>query len=467
MNKVLSFLFLVFIINGVNGQIDPLEKVNFYVVEDIDFSIFDNGRYEDVYNKIYDKDAFFERYFRPWKLTQKEEQNPLKDHEWNDFFTYTLNEDSPCYLGNYNAHSKNWEQAIKTNFPNKTGFPQMSSYGLVVRKTNLRNKPTDDHCLKEIRDAGEGYPFDYFQHAALPISTPLRIWTQTNDGLWVFVSSPYDKGWVKISDIGLLSKGTAKELMAMDFQAVIKDEIPFGSSSHRVQLQIGTLLAYLPDSDSVLLPGLDSKNGKIFFDTISSTKFMQPFPVEFNAENVKHFLAELFDEKYGWGGLDGGRDCASFLRDYFLPFGIYMPIWSKAQSKNGKVIPLENSAKQILSELDNQGIPFLTSVYKPGHIMLYVGKNNNGTPLIYHNVWGLKGWVQNENLSQLSYQRENYAISGFDKTNENEVEIRYIIGRSVITEIEPAAVLDEDRHLNMYKYLEHIDKMTIHGIREE
>ena len=34
------------------------------------------------------------------------------------------------------------------------------------------------------------------------------------------------------------------------------------------------------------------------------------------------------------------------------------------------------------------GIPFLSLIYLPGHIMLYVGQNN-GKPVFFHNVMGM------------------------------------------------------------------------------
>ena len=45
--------------------------------------------------------------------------------------------------------------------------------------------------------------------------------------------------------------------------------------------------------------------------------------------------------KYGWGGIDGGRDCSSTIKDLLTPFGIWLPRDSKDQyrrrrSKTGK-----------------------------------------------------------------------------------------------------------------------------------
>jgi hypothetical protein len=64
-----------------------------------------------------------------------------------------------------------------------------------------------------------------------------------------------------------------------------------------------------------------------------------------------------------------------------------------------------------------QGIPFLTLVYIPGHIALYIGAYNN-QPIIFHSTWGVK-------------------------TIKNGVEGRHIVGKSIISSLELGKELDD------------------------
>jgi len=63
-----------------------------------------------------------------------------------------------------------------------------------------------------------------------------------------------------------------------------------------------------------------------------------------------------------------------------------------------------------------RGIPYLSLLWRKGHIMLYIGEQN-GRALIFHNVWGLK------------------TIDFMGK------EGRKIIGKAVITTLYPGAEL--------------------------
>jgi hypothetical protein len=60
-------------------------------------------------------------------------------------------------------------------------------------------------------------------------------------------------------------------------------------------------------------------------------------------------------------------------------------------------------------------VPFLTLVRKPGHIMLYIG-SKDGEPVVLQTIWGLK-------------------------TRHRGIEGRRIIGRTVISTLEPGADL--------------------------
>ena len=100
---------------------------------------------------------------------------------------------------------------------------------------------------------------------------------------------------------------------------------------------------------------------------------------------------ELLDQPYGWGGLYQNRDCSAMIQDLFTPFGIWLPRNSKAQAKKGgtyfDLSTLPPNKKESL--IIKNSIPYLTLVWLPGHIMLYIGKNNDKA-IVFHNIWGLR-----------------------------------------------------------------------------
>ncbi|MDQ7042675.1 MAG: NlpC/P60 family protein, partial [Sulfurimonas sp.] len=133
--------------------------------------------------------------------------------------------------------------------------------------------------------------------------------------------------------------------------------------------------------------------------------------LSFNAQNINMIFKEISKTNYGWGGLFAQRDCSSTLRDFYAPFGLWLPRNSSQQSALGEVINLENmslDAKQDL--IKKEAVAFRTLVYKQGHIALYVGEFNNRV-IIFQNVWGVK-------------------------TKKDGVEGRFIIGRPIFSTLE-------------------------------
>ncbi len=92
------------------------------------------------------------------------------------------------------------------------------------------------------------------------------------------------------------------------------------------------------------------------------------------------------DTAYGLGGAEGGLDCSGFLMDLFESFDIALPRHSSWQAEAGSyavdVLDANEAEKLRRLELASEsGIVFL---YFPGHIMLYLGKNAEGTPMAIH-----------------------------------------------------------------------------------
>ena len=113
--------------------------------------------------------------------------------------------------------------------------------------------------------------------------------------------------------------------------------------------------------------------------------------MRFNYANAAKIADELIGEPYGWGGLYGNRDCSSMTRDFFAPFGIWLPRHSEDQVKEvGNYIELQGlSPEQKEKIILEKGIPYLSLLWRKGHVMLYIGEKN-GRALIFHNIWGIK-----------------------------------------------------------------------------
>ena len=96
------------------------------------------------------------------------------------------------------------------------------------------------------------------------------------------------------------------------------------------------------------------------------------------------------------------------LRDFFAPFGIWLPRNSYQQSQVGRKVMLEGLDDETKRKtIIEQAIPFETLLYKEGHIVLYLGTYHDEI-VVMHDVWGVK-------------------------TMQDEEEGRVIIGKNVIS----------------------------------
>ena len=120
------------------------------------------------------------------------------------------------------------------------------------------------------------------------------------------------------------------------------------------------------------------------------------------------------------GGLNGSRDCSATLRDLFAPFGIWLPRNSSEQARQGGgVINLKRLRPEIRKEqILSRGIPFLTLLWEPGHIMLYVGSVQDEI-LVFHNFWSVKA-----------------------RDRKGRVQQKVIVGQAAITTLHPGEELE-------------------------
>ncbi|MBI5501685.1 MAG: C40 family peptidase [Deltaproteobacteria bacterium] len=101
-------------------------------------------------------------------------------------------------------------------------------------------------------------------------------------------------------------------------------------------------------------------------------------------------LQEAFsrlDEPYGWGGRDGGLDCSGFVQEVFAAFDLGLPRHSGRQARAGTfsidVSSLADPAekRRLLEAAARRGVVLL---HIEGHIMLYLGLTDDGTPMAIH-----------------------------------------------------------------------------------
>ena len=292
-------------------------------------------------------------------------------------------------------------------------FSTLNKKAVTLRELNIRAYPTDRPLLMNPELAGEGFPFDYLQNSTIHANKPIIVTHYSKNKAWVHIQSSFTFGWVKSNEIVFIKDKYAKLWQQAQQVFITKDNVPIYSKKGNFLFnsKLGMMLALVGEDSNnyTVLVVSSSKTSQAYFTTAKISKNIAHKGIlSFTQENVSNVITELLKSNYGWGGMYGERDCSSTMRDFFAPFGIWLPRNSYKQSKIGIVTSLENlSNEEKVAIIKEKAIPFRTLLYKKGHIVLYTGTVNNNIT-VFQNMWGIK-------------------------TKENKKEGRYIIGKALFT----------------------------------
>lgn len=354
---------------------------------------------------------YLRRHFSPWHRSSPE--NKADEMFWG-LKTFAA---PKYYAENRLRHSKDWIEHMRRLCAVKT-FPNANLKAISVAHTSMRVLPSHKPAFRSFDEAGEGFPFDYMQNSIVWAQTPLYVTHFSRDGAWVLVESSYAYGWVPVRDIAFIDDEDAHtiEQETRGFAAVTNDGVPVSDSAglFMFKARIGMLLPVIGHDNGRFdtLTAVRNRNGRAELDAASiSDQSAARFPVRSTPHNLARAANEMLNQPYGWGGMYYNRDCSALLRDLLTPFGIWLPRNSSQQAKHGRftsLADLTNSEK--IAYVLQRAKPWRTLLWKPGHIMLYIGQHQ-GKPMILHATWGIK-------------------------TYNNGREGRHIIGRAVITGVE-------------------------------
>ncbi len=304
------------------------------------------------------------------------------------------------YINNsFNTISKDYVKSIHNsiNFPNSKKIK--AKYALTTAYTDIRLMPADTNFLYDKIT----YDIDRLQVASLDIGTPLVALLSTKDNKWTYVVSYTAEGWVKTKDIAFTTKQTFSDwINEKNFVVVtntkadfyINKEMTKYQDSIRMSTKLPMLKKINDDIICVKIPKNTNKGNLIFEKVYLYSEDVNIGYLKYTQRNVLKQAFKHINSPYSWGGYNGDPDCSTFIRQVFGCFGLILPRNSLAQIKSGnkqtnlkKSDDLEKS-KEIISKTT----PAISLLYLPGHIMLYIG-NENDTPYIIHAIWGNEHFI--------------------------------------------------------------------------
>lgn len=422
--KIRFFLFILsifFLLAGCLKQAETIKDVSelrqghaFYLTETIKandiLAAETQSPMDEDYNIIY---------FSVWH--QRQPFHALPERVSLDFTKFGKN---PGYGENKKKHSSDWIKKLRQNAALEK-YPNALYTAITTRNTNLRAVPTQGPHFHSPDNDSSGWPFDNIQRSSVAANTPIFVCHISADKSWALVETCYAFGWIPVEDCARIDAGFIKTWESGRYAVITgnKTSILDAEGNFILRASLGHIFPLhkeTPEGLGILVATTDESNNAVIKTGFVSRRQSAVKPLRFNYPNAAKIADELTGEPYGWGGLYGNRDCSAMTRDFFAPFGIWLPRHSEDQVKEvGTYIELqgltpEEKEKVILE----RGIPYLSLLWRKGHVMLYIGRQN-GRALIFHNIWGIRTT---------------------DKTGK---EGRKIIGQAVITTLRPGYELND------------------------
>jgi cell wall-associated NlpC family hydrolase len=269
-------------------------------------------------------------------------------------------------------------------------IPSLQTYGIAITPAPVRALPT----FRPFYTASDDFPFDQLQYTELKPNEPVRILHLSADGAWMFIKTASVHGWVEAGAVRVADEWLRRMVMTSHQVVVVKDFAVMRDDQGKAlpQPRIGALYPLVKEEPDhwLVTVAVAGQGEKASLKTARIARDdARRHPLPFTADTVARIGNELLKTPYGWGELFRDRDCSATTRDFFLPFGIWLPRNSMSQFTLGPFVPLAslpNAEKEKF--LREQGVPFRTLVHRKGHIMLYAGLMD-GRPVILHNTWAI------------------------------------------------------------------------------
>lgn len=340
----------------------------------------DQKKMDDHYNSLY---------FEPWHREKPYYQIDIVER---GFKKYRKN---LGYGENGRKLRKSWIKTL-TASADLEHYPNSGLIAITIENADLRVMPTHKPRFFDASYSHNGYPFDTLQESSIAANTPVFISHMAKDKDWVLVETPYAVGWMSVRSLASVDGDFIKAWEIGHYAVFIKDKIPLYDAEGRYLFKapLGAMFPKIgEDANNITLRvAVADNNGRACIKTAIVTKeALAVKPLKLNNMNIAKVANELINEPYGWGGLYQNRDCSALIKDMFAPFGIWLPRNSTDQAQEGGTfIDLQNLfPAEKESMILKQGIPYLTLIWRRGHIMLYMG-NYQGKPLIFHNIWSVR-----------------------------------------------------------------------------
>ena len=255
-------------------------------------------------------------------------------------------------------------------------------YAVTVERSDIRLLPESQAWY----DDPNMLKYDMLQGTAIDPAEAVAVLNDSADGKFVFVQSKNYFGWIEKSKLAFTNRQTwLKYVKPEKFLVVIDNKKSIKVAGKDILFQMGAVIP-LNNQNNVILP--TSINGKLKEINVP-IKIDDTVNYGFLPCNENNFIRQAFKflgDEYGWGGMDESVDCSSFVEDVYKSMGIEIP---RDTNRQKDVIPIWT----VFNDMDTaerfdiiKRAPIGSLLFKPGHVMMKLGNDDNGNPIVIHSV---------------------------------------------------------------------------------
>lgn len=258
------------------------------------------------------------------------------------------------------------------------------SYAVTTERVNVRLLPQPP----------TGERSDQIQGTALDPAEPVAVLWESKDGKFSFVQAKYYFGWVNKNSLAFTDYATWQTYIEPENFLVVTTNKKFVNVNGKIILfQMGAKIplqnpAMQDNSWIARLPIVENNQlkefpVKILNDGKVSDDYLQPTTNNFIRQSFK-FLGDV----YGWGGLENSVDCSAFVQNIYRTMGIYIPRDADRQAGCVPIVSVFNNVTRAERVDIVRRAPVGSLLLIPTHVMMKLGNDANGTPIIIHAIGG-------------------------------------------------------------------------------
>lgn len=315
----------------------------------------------------------------------------------------------------FEADTHYYNKLIENINYNNIETENIVEYGIILARTPLKTWPTMDEAFSNQSSA-----YDRFLESTLYPYEPIAILHESKDKKWLFVKMYNYEGWVQKEDVAYTSFNILNLLINNHNFIVITEPKAYTKYSNR-ELDMGCTFPLLKKNNeyfTVLCPQKRADNSLYFTFGYIPIEYGSINYLPYTQKNTLSQAYKFIDEPYGWGGMNGYRDCSALVMDIYRSMGIKL----KRNTDQQEIMSPINISVSEISESDKRKqlktLPAGSLIFMNGHVMLYIGEYEN-THYILHDTPGYY---------------DDYGYHPINSVTVTEVDIRNSQGNTYISQ---------------------------------